>query len=134
VLQNILLITDCIRKLIAFNVLSFCRSLQRSVRIFHRSKQCWKCASVSLLRTSVVFAFTACTPSNFDPLSSDLPLGNKIKSQGVVQCGDAVFRKERLHRRGKMGWRIVLVKHPENLLFHKSGLRSFTKGRVRIST
>jgi len=53
-----------------------CRCLQRSIRIFHSSKQCWKSATVGLLRTSVAFAYTASTLSNRVPLSSDSTLGN----------------------------------------------------------
>lgn len=80
----------------------------------------------------MAFAFTASTLSNLVPLSSDLTLRNKNRGLGrASMASDAVFLKERLHKQGRMGWRIVLVKYP-GLLFHRSGLFLLTRSR-RVS-
>lgn len=53
----------------------------------------------------------------------------------VISHVDPVFRKGRLHRYGRMGWRIVLVKHPRLVLPQIGPLspHSFTKGNQNLN-
>ena len=61
------------------------RSLLRSMRIFHRWKQCCRSSSDSLFMCSVAFAFTASTDSNLVPFNADLIYGNKKSHVGLGQ-------------------------------------------------
>ena len=56
------------------------RFLHRSMRIFHRWKQCCRSSCVTLFKSCVAFAFTASTDSNLVPLSADLIFGERKKS------------------------------------------------------